>query len=509
MFDRNDHADLKLRGISEEEIENQVRHFSEGFPFLPITKPAVAGDGILKPREETLDDFVRLYEYGTGNQIMVKFVPASGAATRMFKDLYAFVDSNGKDPSGKEIMRKFITGLREFAFYDDLKKVLEAGGESIESLIKSGSYTKIVAGLLDRDGLNYSGLPKGLLAFHRYGMYSRTAFEEHLVESALYCKGGNNEARIHLTVSPEHQGAFKNLFNRVRTELEDSFMVSLQAGFSTQKPSTDTIAVDTGNNPFRNSKGKLVFRPGGHGALLDNLDCLDADLVFIKNIDNVVPDHLKGDTVKYKKALGGMLLSFRERIYDYLNTLEDKDNCNEGLLEEILIFLEQELFVIPPPGTDLLNNDEKRKYLISKLNRPVRICGMVRNEGEPGGGPFWVRNSDGSVALQIVESSQINLGDPLMKKIFDASTHFNPVDLVCSLKDYNGNKFRLHSFRDPGTGFISSKTYEGKEIRAMELPGLWNGSMADWNTVFVEVPVSTFNPVKTVFDLLRPQHAPE
>lgn len=504
-FTSVDHHDIKARGISLQDIEKQILYFREGIPFLPVTKPAISGSGILHPNEDTLDDFIKLYDSGLNGEKVLKFVPASGAATRMFKDLFTYLESS-KESQPDKAVSFFTTGLKDFAFYGHLESVLVKKGLDPESLLNKKDYAEIINALLGIDGLNYSNMPKGLLTFHRYGDNTRTAFEEHLVEGALYCRGGDGIVRIHLTVSPEHLESFKALYNNVRVNLEKEHNVKYEVGFSTQNPSTDTIAVDTDNNPFRDSNGKLVFRPGGHGALLENLDGLGADIIFIKNIDNVVPDHLKSETVRFKKSLAGMLLSYRGRIFHYLNMLEDKLHIESGLLEEIRIFLEDELGVISPPDIDHLATPEIKKYLVSKLNRPVRVCGMVRNAGEPGGGPFWVKNSDGSVSLQIAESSQINLANPLMKKLFDASTHFNPVDLVCSVKDFRGEKFDLHQFSDPGTGFISAKSMEGRELKALELPGLWNGAMANWNTIFVEVPLSTFNPVKTINDLLRQQH---
>jgi hypothetical protein len=507
MLTKNDYRNLKQKGISVEDIEEQIKCFKEGFPFLPIARPAVSGDGILKPHEETLDDFIQLYDSKSVNEKVMKFVPASGAATRMFKDLYAFAEQDGDEINPEEGAGVFISRLKDFAFYDELKSCFSENGTDIESLVASGEHKKIIRMFLDNEGLGYANLPKGLLAFHRYGENSRTAFEEHLTEGAFYCRGGKDTVRIHLTVSPEHQEKFEKLYHEVKKEIEKKYNLKFMVDFSCQKPSTDTIAVDPDNNPFRDMKGRLVFRPGGHGALLENLASLDADLIFIKNIDNVVPDHLKKDTIRYKKALGGMLFSFRERIFDYLNTLVNNKDNHGGLLEEIRIFLEEELSTVSPWGIDQWSSTRLRSYLISKLDRPLRICGMVRNEGEPGGGPFWVKNSDESVSLQIVESSQINLSNPLMNKLFKASTHFNPVDLVCSVRNYKGEKFDLHRFRDPKTGFISHKSMEGRDLKALELPGLWNGAMSDWNTVFVEVPLSTFNPVKTINDLLRPQHA--
>jgi hypothetical protein len=505
MFTKDDHKDIENRGITLGDIEEQLLLFKKGINFLPVIRPATSGDGILKPREDTLNDFVHLYESKSVNEKVVKFVPASGVASRMFKDLYTFLDSEVSDLP--EPIAEFIKRLQDFAFYGDLKSSLEQNGLDPESLVNSGKYAQIIRRLLEKDGLNYSNLPKGLLAFHKNGESVRAAFDEQLVEGAMYCRGGDSVARIHFTVSPEHLKSFKDRLRMVQRGIEEEYVCKLEVGFSTQKQSTDTITVDPNGKPFRDINGKLVFRPGGHGALLENLAGLDADIIFIKNIDNVVPDHLKEETVRYKKALGGMLISFRGRIYDYLNILHRDTEVKEGQIEEIMTFLHEELFVIPPWGIMQWDMVDKRKYLVKKLNRPLRVCGMVRNEGEPGGGPFWVKNSDGSASLQIVESSQVNMENPLVKKLFNASTHFNPVDLACSVRNFNNSRFDLQKFLDPGTGFISSKSAGGKPVKALELPGLWNGAMADWNTVFMEVPLITFNPVKTINDLLRPEHA--
>lgn len=509
MLTKDDRREIESRGITEQDIEQQIIRFREGFPYLQLIRPATPGDGILMPGEDTLDDYVRLYGSLTGNEKIFKFVPSSGAATRMFKELSAALEKEDDEFVKNDAVRKFISGLPGFAFYKDLNIYLEKTGHGIDFLVRSGDYKRIISGLLESKGMNYAGMPKGLLAFHKYGEVTRTPIEEHLVEGVMYCAAGLDMVNIHFTVSPEHLESFNNLLNKLKKSLEDRYGVRFNVEFSVQDPSTDTIAVDQNDKPFRDSNGKLVFRPGGHGALLNNLDSLEADIIFIKNIDNVVPDYLKSETVRYKKALGGMLLSFRERIFYYLNFMENITDPEEGILEEIRIFLEKELCVTSPWGYADWNRQDKRAYLQSKLNRPLCLCGMVKNEGEPGGGPFWVKNRDGSAQLQIVESSQIDLSSSVMKRIFNASTHFNPVDLVCSLKDYKGNKFDLYKFRDPETGFISHKSLGGRELKALELPGLWNGAMADWNTVFVEVPVSTFNPVKTIFDLLRPQHSPE
>ncbi|HPS12465.1 MAG TPA: DUF4301 family protein, partial [Prolixibacteraceae bacterium] len=367
------------------------------------------------------------------------------------------------------------------------------------------SKIELVKKLLQEDGLGYGQKPKGLIAFHKYGDTTRTPIEEHLVEAASYCAGSNGLAKIHFTVSPEHQDGFENQLKKVKNEFQKRFGLQFNITFSHQHPSTDTIAVNANNEPFRDDEGRLVFRPGGHGALIENLNELDSEVIFIKNIDNVVPDHLKAETKRYKKVLAGLLVTVRNKIYTYLEKL-DKPNAsdNADLIKSIESFLRRELFI--QFDNNFASVDEKLAFFRKKLNRPLRVCGMVKNDGEPGGGPFLAVNSDTTISPQIVERAQIDENNENQVDLFNRATHFNPVDLICSIKDYKGNQFDLLRYRDPETAFISSKTQNGKELRALELPGLWNGAMADWNTIFVEVPAITFNPVKTVNDLLRPQH---
>ena len=357
--------------------------------------------------------------------------------------------------------------------------------------------------MLEGAGLNYGALPKGLLKFHRYANGVRTPLEEHLVEGALYAAGKTGQVNVHFTVSTEHKALFSQLVEEKVAEYAKKYGVSFNVSFSEQKPSTDTLAADMENKPFRDN-GKLVFRPGGHGALIENLNDLDADIVFIKNIDNVVPDRLKGDTVTYKKLLAGVLVTLQQQAFQYLKLL-DGGHYSHDQLETIIRFVQQQLRCRKEDIKDLEDADLVI-YLRKKLNRPMRVCGMVKNVGEPGGGPFLAYNPDGTVSLQILESSQIDMKDPEKKAMFEQGTHFNPVDLVCAIRDYKGNKFNLLDYVDKATGFISYKSKNGKDLKALELPGLWNGSMSDWSTVFVEVPLSTFNPVKTVNDLLREQH---
>ena len=430
-------------------------------------------------------------------------MPASGAASRMFKNMFVFLGADYDVPT-TDFEKKFFVHIHSFAFFNDLNAAcMDNTGKTINALLEERQYKAIVSNLLEAAGLNYGALPKGLLKFHRYADGVRTPLEEHLVEGALYAAGKSGEANVHFTVSTEHRQLFQQLVDAKVAEYEAKYGIRYHVSFSEQKPSTDTVAADMENKPFRD-KGKLLFRPGGHGALIENLNDLDADVVFIKNIDNVVPDRLKGDTVTYKKLLAGVLVTLQAKAFDYLRLL-DGGHYSHDQLEEIIRFVQRDLRC---RRADLkqLEDADLVIYLRKKLNRPMRVCGMVKNVGEPGGGPFLAYNPDGTVSLQILESSQIDMKDPEKKAMFEQGTHFNPVDLVCAVRDYKGNKFNLLNYVDKATGFISYKSKGGKELKALELPGLWNGSMSDWNTVFVEVPLSTFNPVKTVNDLLREQH---
>lgn len=511
MYSQQDIEQMQRKGITPEMVEQQIQSFKKGFPYMKLVKPATVGNGIIRLDGEELDSLIEMYRDFEGSR--VKFVPASGAATRMFKHLYEFQSDypvKGLEcfnDKGFNTVFTFFERIKEFPFFDKLYNELWMQGYKMDELIDSRDYMPIVNTLLGSEGLNYGNLPKALILFHKYGDIARTAMEEHLVEGAQYARDQHGNVNIHLTVSPEHIAGFEQLIERVKSYYENHYEVTLNITYSVQKPSTDTIAVDMDNNPFRNDDGTLLFRPGGHGALIENLNDLGHELVFIKNIDNVAPDHLKPLTVRYKKALAGMLLSYRGIIYKYLQEL-DSQNLSVDELLAILDFTRDELCVIPPASLNTSDPEELNKYLFSVLNRPIRVCGMVKNEGEPGGGPFWAVNPDGTTSLQIVESSQIDMNDPTSKSILNASTHFNPVDIVCSFIDFKGNKFNLLNYRDPQTGFISVKSKDGKQLKALELPGLWNGAMSNWNTIFVEVPLATFSPVKTVNDLLREEHQP-
>lgn len=503
-FSDQDKIQLDNKNISITDVENQISSFEKGFPFLEITSIATVGKGIAQLNDSLKAELVELWnEYCNGNGTVVKFVPASGAASRMFKDVFAFLDGDGRLPESG-FMRTFFDNIDRFAFYNDLDAKCQSNfNKNVESLLVGGDCKAIVEALLGADGLNYGNLPKGLLKFHAYSEGSRTPVEEHLEEGNLYAKTGGKSVNIHLTVSPEHRALFEALVASVKPLYEKRHGVVLDVNFSEQKSQTDTLAVNEDNTPFRED-GKLLFRPGGHGALIENLNDLDADVVFVKNIDNVVPDRLKGDECLYKQALAGYLIKVQKQCFEYLKLLDSGEYTREDLLG-ILHFL-QDVINVKNPDTKYLEDAELVLYLKSKLNRPVRVCGMVRNIGEPGGGPFFAVNKDKTVSLQILESSQIDLDNSEKKAMFESGTHFNPVDLVCGLKNYKGDKFDLRKYIDLDTGFISKKSKSGKNLKALELPGLWNGAMSDWNTIFVEVPLSTFNPVKTVNDLLRKEH---
>ncbi len=514
MFTKEDLCQLKARGIDVKMAEQQVEKFKIGFPFLDIVKPATIDDGIVKMSDARLAEAISTYENKSLNISIVKFVPASGAATRMFQALYKFMDTyKDKSPDHAEFltdrsffsMFNFFESLSSFAFYNDLKAHFAEKGESIEALLEHQDFISILNGLLGVDGLNYGNIPKGLIKFHKYETFSRRPIGEQMVEGALYAKMKDDKVSVHFTVSHEYRKLFKEICNREKKFYEHDYNVKIDLDFSEQKPSTDTIAVDNHNNPFRNPDGSLLFRPAGHGALIENLNDLAADLIFIKNIDNIVPDRMKDLTITYKKALAGLLFYYQNKIFGFLELLDNK-KVETAILNETKEFLEKEIYVIPAEDFDKKNKAEKINYFKSKLNRPLRVCGMVLNEGEPGGGPFWVRNADGTISLQIVEGSQIDHKNKKQKDVLEKSTHFNPVDIVCATKNYKGKKFNMLKFRDTETGFISTKSKDGKDLKAMELPGLWNGAMANWNTIFVEVPIATFNPVKTIWDLLRKEH---
>jgi len=498
MLTQQDLKQIALRGISEEQIETQLNEFKTGFPFLKLEAAAAVGNGIVAPSDEERKQYVKAWEqYKAEGKKVVKFVPASGAASRMFKNMFAFVDADYDVPT-TDFEKKYFQEIERFAFYDALDAVCQKNeGKGIKQLIADGQYKAVAANMLKAEGLNYGQLPKGMLLFHKYAEGARTPMEEHLVEGALYA-ASNGEAHVHFTVSHEHIDFFKQKVAEKADTFAKKYGIKYDITFSEQKPSTDTLAANPDNTPFREADGSLLFRPGGHGALIQNLNDIEADVIFIKNIDNVVPDRLKPETVEWKQVIAGVLVTLQKQAFEYLRLLDA--GADETQLKQIAEFVEKCLCVNPK------QQKVDAGYLRSKLNRPMRVCGVVKNVGEPGGGPFLTYNQDGTVSLQILESSQIDTKNEEYMKMFTQGTHFNPVDLVCAVRDYKGQPFDLPSFVDKTTGFISSKSKGGKELKALELPGLWNGAMSDWSTVFVEVPLGTFNPVKTVNDLLREQH---
>lgn len=483
-------------------VQLQLESFKQGFPFLSLVGPATPARGIQVWEKTQVQYYQSYFQRKAAELDIVKFVPASGAASRMFKDLFSFLETDG-DLAKNGFTQKFIENLQQFAFYQDLDVALQKEGESIASLLEKKAYKKLVAALLTETGLNYGNLPKGLLKFHAYADSNRCPAEEHLIEGIQYGVGRNKQVQIHFTVSPEHEEGFVKEINQHLPKLQEQTGLAFTLSYSHQKKSTDTIAVDEANEPFLEEDGSLLFRPAGHGALLENLNEVAADLIFIKNIDNVVPDRLKPVTKSYKMALAGLLLEVQAQVFKALKALEEISSQSVSKAKEVYV---SDLGGIIPPRLQNASLSEQASFFRAKLNRPIRVCGMVKNTGEPGGGPFWVQEKDGTQSLQILETAQIDLNNTESKRHFLASTHFNPVDLVCATRDYRGQAFDLLQFRDMNTGFITEKSKSGKVLKALELPGLWNGAMAHWNTLFVEVPLITFNPVKTINDLLREEH---
>lgn len=512
LFSPDDLRQMAAMGIAPEEAARQVELFRNPPPYTRVLRPCRPGDGIraisLAEHNELLEHFDAAARRGR----TAKFVPASGAATRMFKDLLAFLAA---PPSAEPSVpvRTFFESLPRFAFYETLAAALSANGIDLDEAVRNGDWRTVLRYLLERPGLGYADLPKGVLLFHRYPEGPRTPFEEHLVEAAAIDRDEDGLCLLHFTVSPEHQDEFERLLDRVRPRLEERFDCRFEVSFSTQRHSTDTLAVDPQNRPFRTEDGRLLFRPGGHGSLIDNLNELGRDgwdIVLLKNIDNVVPDDRKPVVHLWKRLLGGCLLAVREAAFVHLDRLEALDGVRgseaEAVLREAGEFLEVELCRPLPEGFAEADPHERQRFLMDALDRPIRVCGVVRNQGEPGGGPFWVESPSGGISPQIVETSQIDPKNPEQREALKASTHFNPVDIVCGLRDRLGGSYDLHRYVDPATVFIAEKSHEGHPLKALERPGLWNGAMAGWNTVFVEVPDATFAPVKTVLDLLRPEH---
>ena len=516
-FSRDDRIQMETLGISEDQVKAQIQIFQRSSFFARLRRPCTLGDGIQQILPDELEHWLRLHEEAALEGRFTKFVPASGAASRMFRLLFEIYDESPLPPmkefreraeKGDRKAMDFLClrdGFRRLTLFDDLKSAVDGEGLPVEKLLEQDQWEEILKYLLTDRGLNCGSLPKGLLKFHRYPTGNRTALEEHLLEAIHTVRDREGVCRIHLTVSPEHEEPFRRCFEEVRVRYEQQFQCLLELTFSIQKHSTDTIAVDLENRPFRESNGRLLFRPGGHGALLANLADIQGDLIYLKNIDNILPDRLRGPTITWKKVLGGFLVEIQRKAHGYVRQLARGSKDTE-LLEMAMDFARQTLLIPEPQAFKQWTVEKKRDYLLNRLNRPLRVCGMVRNEGEPGGGPFWVEGEDGSLSLQIVESAEVDPRSPEQQAIWGSSTHFNPVDLVCGVKDFWGYPFPLKDYVNPEAVFISRKSKDGRDLKSLELPGLWNGAMAGWITLFVEVPIATFNPVKTVNDLLKPEH---
>ena len=511
-FSKKHIKQIKNKGLTVDQVNDQHDIFNSGLPFVKIESAATIENGILKLSDSEKDHFISYYNSKRDNISTIKFVPASGAATRMFKFLFDFLKifSIQEETINAYVNRykasdlaMFFVGIKSFPFYYIVKQKLHKEFKNFDDLKLNLKLLLFVQTMLDDDKLNYGNSPKGLFPFHQYKNHIATAFEEHLFEAAHYASA-NNEASLHFTVSEEHSHKFDDEFERIKKIVEKKTNTEFNISYSFQKQSTDTIAVDTKNEPLRDENGNLVFRPSGHGALLENLNDLDSEIIFIKNIDNVVIFKYEEEVAKYKMMLAGILLKIQSNVFKYQEQLENSP-ITDSQIHDISQFLFKELNIVLNQDFYSKSQESQIEFLKNKLNRPIRICGMVKNEGEPGGGPFWV-NKNGEISLQIVESAQIDKDDEAQKELFAKSTHFNPVDLVCGVKNFKGEKYDLKNYIDPSTGFITNKTKAGKEIKGLELPGLWNGSMANWNTIFVEVPLITFNPVKTVNDLLKDPH---
>lgn len=504
-FLQKDLEQFKNHNLTEAKVEQDLNHFKNGFPTLEIINPATIGNGIFQLDDAEKEKFALVFE--KSDLQTLKFVPASGAASRMFKLLHCFMEEYPK--SGKNLdtflessefkpLKDFFNQIDNLPFYDEIYQQIKSSTENFDDLPQDEKNLQLVNEMLAPEAFGLSQLPKGLIVFHDYGNEKISAFEEHFYEASKYA-ANKGVANLHFTISEDHLEKFKSALENIQPKVESETNTKFQVSFSFQNPATDTIAVDFENQPFRKSDGELLLRPAGHGALIENLNNVEADLVFIKNIDNVslrTKDKTDSESNYYKKVLAGILIELQNQAFEFIHQLEK--NPIEKLKSEAISFLKNRL--------NIYCEFDNTEQILKVLNRPIRVCGMVINEGAPGGGPFWIKNNDDTISLQIVEKSQIDLSRESQQKHLANSTHFNPVDIVCGIKDYKGETFNLQEYVDSDKGFIAEKYIEGTAVKALELPGLWNGGMAFWNTVFVEVPAETFNPVKTVLDLLKPEH---
>lgn len=505
----SDLQQMEQRGVSPEEIRRQLEIFRRPAPVTRLEKPCLLEDGVLTISKEDGDKLLADWRRLASSGRLAKFVPASGAATRMFQEMKSALQgltdgSYGATADDSGVMHRLVTALPNFPFWERLQTLTGTGNPSLGLEPSREKVRQLLVNLLEPSGLGLATLAKGLIEFHKYESGPRSAFEEQLVEGTTHLATPGGTCRYHFTVSPEHLAAFERSLASAGPRIEGRTGMGLEVSFSAQSPSTDTLAVDLQNHPFRLAHGELLFRPAGHGSLIENLHQLGGDIVFIKNIDNIAPERQHEDSGHWKRLLAGKLGQLQRNVFALAERLESA--CTEQLVDEALDFLSEELSVqVPRESLDpsLLT---RRKVVLDLLDRPLRVCAVVRNEGQPGGGPFWVRDAARGLTCQIVEAAQVDHQDPAQEEIWSASTHFNPTDLVCGLKNRKGEPFDLSRFIDPDMSFVTEKSHEGRSLRALERPGLWNGAMAGWNTVFVEVPLSTFTPVKTVFDLLQAEH---
>ncbi|MDI9255862.1 DUF4301 family protein [Flavobacterium sedimenticola] len=514
-FTKADFDYIDSQGISLDKIEGELLLFESGIPKITLERPATIGDGIVKLTEQEFQQYAERFDTQKTSLKLKKFVPASGAASRMFKFLNEFLNDfdHENETINAYINRKkdknlpvFLAGIEKFPFYEAVKARVKSVYPDYYSLERHEKSYRFIKLMLAQDHFDFANKPKGVLDFHQYDTHIATPVEEHLNECAFYASS-NSVSHLHFTVSENHENLFREVIAKVQDKVEATSGTKTHVSFSYQQKSTDTLAVDMQNKPFRNEEGQLVFRPGGHGALINNLNSLDADVLFVKNIDNVIQNHIQ-EIALYKKGLAGVLLEIQDKIFKILHAV-DRQTVQQNDIPNIIHFMKRSLNIDVVDDFYKYTLENKIDYIKNKLNRPIRVCGMVKNEGEPGGGPFWVRSYKGNVSLQIVETSQVDTNNREQMVILSKATHFNPVDLVCATKDYLGQKFDLTQFVDHSTGFIVHKNNKGKDLKGYELPGLWNGAMAKWITVFVEVPLITFNPVKTVNDLLKPAHQPQ
>ena len=511
-FSTSDIEHIESLGLSLEQVNNQLEHYKSPPAYVNLKASATIGNGIVKLSKSEFNDLNCFYEEQKTLLRIVKFTPASGAASRMFKMLHQFLfDYDPQKESINSYINKnkitelflFFVTIEKLPFHDEAVAKMRMMVRDYDLLTLDQRRLLFVKTVLQESYLNYSNIPKGLLPFHKYKNHISTAFEEHLFEAAKYASV-NGQAILHFTITKTHLQQFESKLAAIQKSVEAKTNTKFEITFSNQESNTNVLAVDLKNQPFI-LKDKLVFRPSGHGALIKNLNQIDADIIFIKNIDNVVVDKYLDEIARYKKVLAGMLLKIQNQVFSYAETLESKV-VTKNQIKEIASFLTQNLNIVITSQFEKYANKHKIEYLKSKINRPIRVCGMVKNENEPGGGPFWIKYDNGEVSLQIVEASQVNKSLNHQKAILTNATHFNPVDIVCGVKNYKGEAYDLEQFVDFNTYFVTTKTKYGRKLKTLERPGLWNGSMADWNTVFVEVPIITFNPVKTLNDLLKFTH---